>query len=218
MTFKKFKPFAAPKRFVFKDPDTGFNYEEKTEKELIQRIVNYRSQNQLKPIEHLELVLPNYWCGLPENLGECMACPPLNKLKRGLWPTIRGGIALVETLTYPKEHLVTQEEADNRAAICTKCVYNTFPDKGPFVRWSDKIAEAVLGDKRSKFHKLLGNCEVCTCTLKYKVFYKGDMGLNESQREKMRYVGCWQTEENGLEESQERKKALEINSRLGVRS
>lgn len=221
MALLRLKPFAAPKRYVFKDPDTGFNYEERTQKELIQRIVAYRAQNQLAPLERLDLVLPNYWCSLAENRGECEVCPPLGKIDRGLWQYIKGGVALVETLTYPKEHLVSIPDADKRAAICVNCKYNVFPDKDAFVRWSDEVAAAVLSkvlkDKRSKYHDLLGNCEVCSCTLKYKVFYKGSMGLNEDQKRKMQEVGCWQpkADEDAKEDTKRDKIRREIESRRG---
>jgi len=203
----RFKPFAAPKRFVFKDPDTGFHYEEATEKDLIRRIVHYRAQNELPPIEHLDLVLANYWCGLPENEGSCQ---PYGKLKRGIIAYIKGGIALLETIAYPREHIVTQEQADKRAEKCLGCVYNVFPDKGAFVRWSDDIAEASVGDLRAKHYESLGNCEVCSCTLKAKVWYKGSMGLDEKQKEIMREVDCWQPKED---EAEVKTEAQELVSR-----
>ncbi len=191
MFFQRLRPFAAPKRYVFKDPDTGFEYEEKNTRELVQRIVRYRAQNMLPPIERLDLVLENFWCSQAENLGECEYCD-MKKLHRGLWQYIKGGIALVTSLVY--HHQVSQDEADARASQCALCKYNTFPDKDMFVEWSDRIADASVGDRRTKHHDALGNCEVCTCTLKAKVFYKGDMGLTEEQITRMQEVKCWQIE------------------------
>lgn len=189
MRLLKLKPFSGPKRFVFKDPDTGFMYHEASETALIRRIVNYRAQNQLPPLLEIGAVLQNYWCSLSENSGDCEVCPPL---KRGLLAYIKGGIALVDNLWYGKEARVDQEEADQRAGVCIQCPYNVFPDKSGFLKWSDMIAENTVGDSRSKHHDRLGNCEVCTCTLKAKVFFRGETGLNEAQKEKMREVGCWQ--------------------------
>lgn len=189
MRLLKLRPFCGPKRFVFKDPDTGYAYQEATEKDLIKRILGYRAQNQLQPINHLHAVLQNYWCALPENQGECEECP---KLQRGLLAYIRGGVALIDNLWYGPSARVNQETADARSEICVNCPYNIFPDKGPFIAWSDMMAENSIGDSRSARHNDLGNCEVCSCTLRAKVFYKGDMGLTEDQKEKMREVGCWQ--------------------------
>lgn len=189
MRLFKFKPFSGPKHFCFKDPDTGFEYLETTERDLIRRIASYRAQNRLTPITHLDIVLQNYWCSLKENQGECEPCAVL---KRGLLAYVRGGIALIDNLWYGAAARVSQEEADRRAKICIDCVYNVFPDKDAFVAWSDMIAEHSVGTSKSKYHDQLGNCEVCTCTLKAKVFYKGDMGLTEEQKDKMIKVGCWQ--------------------------
>jgi hypothetical protein len=189
--FYKFRPFSRPKRWVFKDPDSGFVYEEQNEKALIQRIINYRSQNSLPIIKHLDKVLQNYWCRLPENLGECEPC---KMLERGLLAYIRGGIALLDNLWYGEAARVPQEEADRRAEICTGCKYNTNPDKGWFDIWADNMAQKSVGDAKSKHHVLLFNCEICSCNLRAKVFYKGDMGLNAEQKSQMQDVGCWQTE------------------------
>jgi hypothetical protein len=188
--FYKFRPFSRPKRWVFKDPDTGFQYEETTEKVLIQRIVNYRSQNNLPLIFELNQVLQNYWCSLPENQGECMPC----KLKRSFLAYIKGGIALLDNLIYGAEARVPQEEANRRAEICLKCKYNSNPDKGYFDTWADNMAEKSIGNIKSKHHDKLFNCEICSCNLRAKVFYKGDMGLNEEQKSQMKEVGCWQVE------------------------
>lgn len=185
----RLQSFRAPQRYCFKDPDTGFDYEEVDQKTLIQRIVSYRAQNNLPPLEHLEMVLPNYWCGLPENAGDCEICP---RMERGLYAYLKGGIALVQMIAYPEKHICSQEEADRRATICLSCPYNIFPDRGPFVLWADKLAEAAVGDRKAKHHDSLGSCEVCTCNLRCKVFYSGDMGLTADQKTKMNKVGCWQ--------------------------
>lgn len=103
---------------------------------------------------------------------------------------VKGGIALVENLLY--KNMVDQNTADARAAICVECPYNVFPDKGGFLKWSDDIAEASTGGKKSIFHDRLGSCEVCTCTLKAKVFYSGKIKLTDEERTKMLAVNCWQ--------------------------
>lgn len=188
--FYKFRAFSRPKRWVFKDPDTGFAYEEATEKALIQRIVNYRAQNNLSIIQQLDQVLQNYWCSLPENAGECEPC----KLKRSFLAYVKGGIALLDNILYGPEARVSQAEAERRAEICIKCPFNINPDKGWFDIWADNMAQKSVGDIKTKHHAKLFNCEVCSCNLRAKVWYKGDMGLNNDQKQLMAGVGCWQVE------------------------
>lgn len=185
--FMRFKPFKASLTYKFKDPDTGHEYTGKNKQDLINKIGSYRAQNRLKPIEALDAVLENYLCNLPENMG---LCEPNKVLRRGFLPTIRGGIALLENIMY--QRFATQATADERADQCSKCPHNYFPDKSKFLEYSDQIAEAATGGKRSKFHNLLGNCEVCTCPLRAKVFYDGKVTLTPDEVKAMEKVNCWQ--------------------------
>lgn len=185
---QKLIAFATPARFVFQDPDTRYQYRAETREALVKHIVGYRQQNNLKPIEHLELVLENYWCGLRENIGRCEPLP----LRRGLLSYVKGSIALVENILMKK--MVSSEEAEARAKICVSCPHNVFPDKGAFVQWSDQIAEASTDGRKVSVHDKLGSCDVCTCTLKAKVWYGGTLRLKPDEREKMKAVGCWQPE------------------------
>lgn len=182
----KFQPFASPRSFVFKDPDTGFKFAARDKAGLIKHIVSYRVQNDLEPIEALESVLENYWCGLPENIGSCKQV----KLKRGFLQYIKGGISLVSNLMF--ESFVPQKVADARSEICAGCKFNVFPDKGPFIAWSDEIAVHSIGEKKSARHKDLGNCDVCSCPMKAKVWHPGPFKLSEEEKEKMKSVNCWQ--------------------------
>jgi hypothetical protein len=186
---QKLIAFAAPARFVFVDPDTKYQYEAATKEKLVAHIRGYREQNRLKPIESLDIILENYWCGLPENMGKCENLP---KLKRGLLQYVKGGVALIENILMKK--MVSPVEADARAKICTGCPHNIFPDKSAFVQWSDEIAEASTGGLRTELHDKLGNCEVCSCTLKAKVWFGGSLRLKPKEREMMKAVGCWQPE------------------------
>jgi hypothetical protein len=160
-------------------------------------IVNYRAQNRLDPIEQLGAVIENYWCELPENAGKCCR----KELQRGWMTFLQGGITLVEKVFYGERNIATQAVADTRAEICANCPYNEFPDKGLFVEWSDKMAIAATGGRRAARYDELGNCAVCTCPLKAKVWYrphgkKITEGLKPAQLEQMRSVGCWQTTED----------------------
>lgn len=184
-----FKPFKSPYRFVFKDPDTGRQFHAKDKKALFNQVVSYREQNKLPLLEELSAVIDNYLCGLPENVGNCQPV----KLKRGLLTTLRGGIAVIENFFYGEKRMVSQETAEARAEICLKCPHNIFPDKDLFVKWSDEVAEATTHGRRTSQHDKLGNCGVCSCTLKAKVFYGGEIELPKDQFNALPDF-CWQRE------------------------
>lgn len=178
------------KVFRFQDPDTGFKFEAEDFRSLIRHIKEYRKQNELDPLPMLELVVESYLCKQPENMGGCM--PANVKLKRSFFTTIKGGIAILQNLLYSK--MVSQEVADARSRICKTCPLNIFPDKGPFIQWSDRLAEASTDGRRSIHHSDLGNCAGCTCCLKAKVWYAGTITLKEEERTKMKAANpnCWQ--------------------------
>lgn len=189
--FMRLIPFAGPKRYVFKDPDTGFKFRAANKKDLIKHIVAYRAQNELEPIDRLTDVLENYWCSLPENTG---ACEPNRHIPRSMHQYVKGGVGLLMNLFYGEKNIVPQEEADRRADVCLGCPYNKFPDKNAFERWADDLAQKSVGDHRSKHHEQLGNCEVCSCNMRAKVFFGGKIELTEEELEKMEEVNCWQGE------------------------
>ena len=182
----KFKPFCAPLNYRFRDPNTGFKFEAASEKELVSRIRSYRQQNNLEPLEFLEAVIENYLCHRPENVG---GCTQRGEFKRGVFAYLKGGLVLLKNLAY--KSYVSQEVADKRAALCLQCPKNVFPDKDRFIKWSDSVAEASVGDRKAKGHELLGNCDVCSCVNKAKVWYPGP--FTPTKEELAQFPDfCWQ--------------------------
>lgn len=155
------------------------------------QIINYRAQNQLEPIQYLAEVLENYWCGLPENVGQCAPV----KLNRDVLTTLRGGLILLYKVV--TRQFVSQEMAEARADICVKCPKNIFPDRGPFLKWSDEEAYRMVGNRVVSKQQQLGNCAICTCVLKAKIHIKGPFPLTKEEHEQMIQVRCWVTEEQG---------------------
>ena len=190
-----FQPFQGPSRFTFKDPDTGRQFDEPSKAALIQRINQYRSANNLEPLDHLSFVLENYWCGLPENRGKCV---PVPALQRGVMGFLKGGIAVLKNLMY--KQFAHQNVADERSRQCAKCPFNIFPDRGPFVKWSNEIALHSTDGRRSEKHDELGECAVCSCPLRAKVFIDEAVSLEKEWIPKLESVQCWQLKlprENG---------------------
>lgn len=183
---RTFIPSEGPTRYSFKDPDTGYMYHAHTKQALMSRILAYREQNELEFIPNLSLVIDNYLCSLPENSGKCMEA----KLRRSLMSYIKGGIALLMDVAYYKQ--VSKEEAGYRARQCIECPHNVFPDKDAYLVWADDIAERATGGKKSEYYDLLGNCAVCSCPLRAKVWYGGDVSLSAEEEKQMKEVNCWQ--------------------------
>lgn len=186
--FLKLKPFQAFSRFEFKDPDTRMLHKAPDLSNLYNLIIRYRAQNNLPPLEALNHVVENYLCSLPEN---CYKCQENEEVDRKFSAYIRGGVALLKNMFFRR--FASQEVAETRAAQCVKCPYNVFPDKGPFLQWADDIAIAQVGDRKVSVTDKLGNCAVCSCVIKSKVFYDGKLDkFPDDQLVKMKSVSCWQ--------------------------
>lgn len=186
---RKLFPSESPAEFVFIDPDTEHEYRADSRATLIKHILGYRSQNQLKPIEHLHAVLENFWCRFPQNAYKCEDV----ELERGFVEEVHGAVNLVKNIFFGEKNMVDQAEADRRSAICTTCPENVFPDKTTFIAWSDKIADASTFGKRSEHHDALGNCAVCSCPLRSKVWAK-NVSVKEADKPKFPSF-CWQLDD-----------------------
>jgi len=190
---RRFLPNTAPKVWKFKDPNTGREFQEETKKALFDRIITYRSFNNLFPIEALVHVIEDYNCSLPDNCSICEDTP----LERGWIQYLEGGIALLKQTLFKK--FAPQHVADARAEVCLHCPNNIFPDKEGFLAWSDQIAEQSVGDLKSIHHSNLGSCSACSCVLKAKVFYGGKISLSKEEHTKISEtnLNCWQLNATG---------------------
>lgn len=192
MGFLRFTPLHAPKEFTFRDPDTKRAFQGNSIADLCAQVRAYRKSNELAELDYLETVVENYLCRRPKNWG---GCEPIGELKRGVYRTIRGGVALIQNLMF--KSFVSQEVADQRAEICVACPLNVFPDKGPFIEWSDKLAEDSVGDRKSKLHNQLATCTGCGCPLRSKIWWNGKIKLRKREIERMKIANskCWQLKE-----------------------
>lgn len=119
-------------------------------------------------------------------------------MKRGWLATLKGGITLIKKVM--KDAYVPAEVAEARSEVCIRCPHNVFPDKGPFVKWADNLAEHATDGRRVSHHDEIGNCDLCTCVLRAKVWFEGPFKISEKDRPKYEAVNCWQLKDAKLEE------------------
>lgn len=178
MLYKRLKAFAGPAKYDFKDPDTGRYFEAPTRKELVLQIINYREQNTLPLIEHLNLVLESYWCSEPIN---CLACEEA-PLQRTFKQYVKGALSLFKMIGF--KQIVSKEKAEKRASVCVKCPHNVFygedKDIPKFQKWTDNIALECVEGLKVSCHERLGMCEICSCVLKAKV-WSGEKIVNDKE-------------------------------------
>jgi hypothetical protein len=186
-TFLKVKPQGGFKRWFFIDPDTHEEFQAASRIDLIRRIVLYREQNGLPPLEELGTVIENFLCYQPENLGQCEP----HTLNRSFVATIQGGIALLKNAFLPEKFRTTPVEAERRAQICSKCPLNQYVgDKSLATKAGDAVAEAALRGLKTNENDKLFSCGVCGCPLKVIVWHKDF--FQEPEDKKAKYPDfCW---------------------------
>lgn len=184
--FLTWKPGFNSLDWKFKDPDTGFDFLANSRADLVRQIIVYRTNNQLEPIENLDLVLNDYLCRLDSNSGKCW---PVSTLSRGFMATFKGGVTLLKSMAF--KAFATQEVADSRARVCDRCPENVFPDKHGFIKYVDVVALHTIGSRKSNPSDSLGNCAVCTCILKAKVWIDSK-NLSATEEEMQKFPDtCW---------------------------
>lgn len=185
--FRKFRAFEASPTIEFRDPDTGHTYKAPTLTELYKNIVLYRLQNKLEPIELLRETVETYLCSLPENANKCQA----SEMHRSVMTYVKGGVQLFKNLIFRK--YASQAVAEQRAQQCEKCEFNVQLDKSHLMEFADNLAIMQVGERRTSNRDKLGNCEVCTCSLRSKVFFAGALDkFKDEEVVKLKSVNCWQ--------------------------
>lgn len=86
---------------------------------------------------------------------------------------------------------VSQGEADRRAEICAKCVYNVHVSGCSVCQ---KLVEEVVKNKRSKYDSYLKACAICRCFLRAKIHFKINTLAKDIERHQDLYSQvdhCW---------------------------
>ena len=96
--------------------------------------------------------------------------------------------------------LVDQEEANRRAAICTRCPYNAPENQGCGTCMASLLSgiHKLKGDRSTPSDSLCGSCLICGCELKTAVWFPlsaQTFGLTEEMKNQFKEIPyCWKNE------------------------
>lgn len=97
---------------------------------------------------------------------------------------------------------VTQEEAERRAEICSKCLHNRMSAGCRVCGWMGKVSEAVgtfLGKRKTVKDPFLNSCAICKCPCRAIVHIPlQHLRLDKSQERMYKEVNCWKTDDRPL--------------------
>jgi hypothetical protein len=153
--------------YVF--PDDGFPAHAWTYVDWVQTARNHLQANN-KPVpdtleadmqHQLCLTLPPGWC----NYDDDNRPRPKVSLE---WNDVANGLKTFAHWVAQGCKYVTQQEADRRALVCSRCYLNVNVQGCSGCR---KAVEEVVRDRHSKYDGTLKSCAVCKCFLRAKIHF-----------------------------------------------
>lgn len=195
--------------YRFTDPDTGdvYNRQYRNFAELEEHVTKFRLQNKLPMLKKLRAIWEAYVCANVSAMRS-RCCDVEAVVERNFTQYFRGAKAFFQAAIQKAEAFVSQEVADERAAICIKCDQNVVDIGHKAARYySDRFMLAQVGKRKSEHHAKLHTCKLCSCILKAKVFYVRSLVVekltNNEIMDLKRYpvdtsghpLQCWQLKE-----------------------
>lgn len=111
--------------------------------------------------EQLCLSLPPGWCNYDD--------PNRPRINPSMtWDDVKAALTTFATWIKEGLHYVTEDEAERRALICSRCYYNISVQGCAACH---AAAETVVRAKRTKYDHALKACGVCKCLLRAKVHF-----------------------------------------------
>lgn len=143
---------------------------------------------------------PNFPAIMEDQL--CQTLPPewceYEKEGWGFWTNVKLGLHDVVTVSRAlvdaaQGNYVSQEEAERRAEICSRCFLNV-PLHG--CGTCHALASVIAGDRTTKLDSKLNSCAVCGCVNKAQVHIHLDsMPSHANSERQMQFPSfCWQKE------------------------
>lgn len=108
--------------------------------------------------------------------GQCNHQPPSRTHRLTMNGIISGTKTLLGFFTGGRKK-VSQEEADNRSDICSRCPYNQKPDGCHSCSLSElhNVVNSIVGAKKTRWSDHLNGCTLCSCSLEAKVWLELDL-------------------------------------------
>lgn len=196
-----------PGGFGYRQPETGQTLDGQSLTGTVDLVFRHRLANSLpratqeevdEDVQHQICVrCGREWCSNTKLsfLGEGVS---FEKLKAGTFSLATWAITSIRG----QDPYVSEEEANRRAEICSRCWANKAISGCYGCGLGDRIREVLVeakGDRRTQYDDQLQACLVCGCSNQAQVWIKPEIlaaGMTDQQREVYReaQVGCWKAE------------------------
>jgi len=184
-----------PNGWRYEQPETGLMIVATTLKQLIERVVLHRKNNNL-PLGNPVKEVQAYICA-----KEPSACSdqPLRPKQGFTVSDVRAFLHTVTKLLAEGGKLVEPVEAERRAAICAKCPHNQKVSGCFGCQNVGNLVLKAIGSRATSYDAALQQCNICGCSLAAKVHVPLEIIQQTQAREYEFPEWCWLRE--GAEET-----------------
>jgi len=204
MTYRlKDRMMVPPGGYSYTQVETGRTYDGQSLEETVQFFMKHRASNSLARTSHDE-VLDDVEDQICKRLG-FEWCKNMAVDSWGFQLTWDSIVAGTKTLAGEALSVLTggevwcsQQEAERRAEICSRCFANQRGGGCMGCGFMDRVRDLIgktCSDQRTKCDDRLQSCLVCGCLLQCKVHYPSEVlkaGMSEKQRQAYADVPhCW---------------------------
>lgn len=181
--------------YFWRDPITGVEVSGTTGDMLYNNAVAQRNANSVPMgLEFWDSVMSDVCKDFPD---ECSNVDPNKPRRRGfsMGDIVRGSLAMINNVMSGGE-LVSQDEANRRAAICSTCPHATYFSK-PCTGLCRELANLLgtTGDRKTPYDHDLRACGVCGCWTRISIWHRLEtqcVAVTDEMKEQFKTVqNCW---------------------------
>lgn len=121
----------------------------------------------------------------------CVSTSPVSRSLAQYWDGLKGYVEIESRVWNGIPIFVTQEEANKRAAVCSKCSLCSLPSsRSMAARASNEILAKRTDGRTTPHDDQIDTCDVCSCFLPTIVHLAGDLLFGKDDANKYP-LNCW---------------------------
>lgn len=190
--FLKTKDTVPPGGFIYRQPETGHLMKGTTFRELLAKVATHRNNNRIETTSRLSDEIEQAICARLSPEDQHAHCKDgLPSRKTISWREVDRFLGTMAAWAQGGLKLVSQEEAERRAAICEKCPLNIGLHGCGMCRMALNEAREKILKRGTSHDSSLKACGVCGCDNKLQVHVPLNV-LKSRQQEGLSYPDfCW---------------------------
>lgn len=190
-----------PGGFSYYQKETGYNVTGITWRQLLDRVAQHRRNNNLPIGEDFGNEIEQAICDRLSIESQLDYCDMGARIPKSVaWQQIEGFLKFVGAHILARGALVTQEEAERRAAICARCPLNMGLHGCAVCRSTVEVFRQTILERSTQQDAVLQACGICGCELKTMVHVPTETLNAGGEKDYSINPKCWRLQ-GGVNES-----------------